>query len=219
VSHPRRSFLGRLGGLLALGALPTTLDAAERRADRGPAGATVPGASAGPDERWLDAIAGKEHRLFVEMGSLTDVIAFRRTLNFLDVYDSDFGVPGNRLGVAVGMHGGAIGLALGDALWAKYRIGERADVRDAAGRPVTANPARAGSAPTIEGLAARGVHLLACNRSLIRLAGQLAGTGGNAAAIHGELVAGVLPQVQVVPALIVAVSRAQERGVPYLAIG
>jgi len=210
VTTPRRSFLGRLGALFALGAVPasfTSLDAAVKE-DLPP----------GPDERWLEATAQMEHKIFVETGTLADVPGFRRMLNFLDVYNSDFRVPDARLGAVAGVHGGAIALALGDALWAKYALGVRLGVRTAAGAAATANPYRAGSPATVEGLAARGVHVLACNRSLLRLSRELAGASGDAAALHRELLAGTLPQVQVVPALIIAVSRAQERGIPYIMV-
>lgn len=213
MSTPRRTFLGRLGALVALGAAPRTLSAAGVRADEFESHAL------GPDERWLEAVAQREHRIFVETGTLADVPGFRRTLNFLDVYNSDFGMADGKLGVVVGMHGGAIALALGDSLWAKYRLGERLGVKDAAGAAVTTHPYRTGSPATIEGLASRGVHLLACNRSLLRFSRELAGSTGDAAAVHKELVASVLPKVQVVPALIIAVSRAQERGVPYIVVG
>lgn len=211
MSTPRRSFLGRLGALFALGAVPSSLAAS--------AATRVGGEAFGPDERWLEAVAQREHRIFVETGTLPDVPAFRRTLNFLDVYNSDFKIADARLGVVVGLHGGAISLALSDALWAKYGFGERLGVKNAAGSPAVAHPYRAGSAATIEGLAARGVHLIACNRSLLRFSRELAGASGDAAAVHRELVAGALPEVQVVPALIVAVSRAQSRGIPYIVVG
>lgn len=210
MNTPRRSFLGRLGALLAVGAVPASLTARESAAAE---------PSFGPDERWLAAASQQENRIFVETGTLTDVPAFRRLLNYLDVYNSDFKVPDARLGAVLGMHGGAISLALGDALWAKYTLGERLGVKNAAGGAATAHPYRAGNAATIEGLAARGVHLLACNRSLLRFSRELAGAAGDAAAVHAELLAGALPQVQVVPAMIVAVSRAQLRGIPYIVVG
>lgn len=208
MSNARRTFLTRLGALLAVGSVPRALHAGSVLDD-----------APGPDERWLNAAAQAEHRIFVETGTLPDVPAFRRTLNFLDVYNSDFSTADGKLGVVVGMHGGAISLALGDALWAKHGLGARLGVKDAAGAPVRVHPYRSGNPATIEGLAARGVHILACNRSMLRFSRELAGSAGDAAAIHKELIAGVLPQVQVVPALIIAVSRAQERGIPYIVVG
>ena len=64
MSTPRRSFLGRLGALLAVGAVPSTALAAS-------VGHTEPPRDAAfwPDERWLEAIAQGEHRIFVETGT------------------------------------------------------------------------------------------------------------------------------------------------------
>jgi intracellular sulfur oxidation DsrE/DsrF family protein len=198
----RRTFLGRLGALLAVGASPASLPAA-------------PGFSFAPDERWLLEAAQREHKLFIETGAIGDVIALRRAMNFLDTYKSDFGISDDRLGLVIGFHGGAIALALGDALWARHGLGGRYGVKGADGQPASANPFRRGAPFALESLRARGVTLLACNNSLRRVAGQLVPAGGDAAAMHASLVAGV-EGMQVVPAMAIAVSRAQERGIPYL---
>jgi intracellular sulfur oxidation DsrE/DsrF family protein len=210
MSTPRRSFLGRLAALVAAGtAAPEVLHAA--------AGGAAPLEGAAPDERWLNAIAQKEQRLIIETGIIADALAFRRALNFLDVYNTDFSTPDDRLGLAVGTHSPALGMVLNDAMWAKYEFGRRFSVNTAQGQAATANPWGAGNV-SVDGLRKRGVEVLACNRSLIRLSRELAGAGGNAPAVHAELVANVLPGVIVVPAMIVAVSRAGQRGVPYISV-
>ena len=216
MSTPRRSFLGRLGALLALGATPATLAAAVGDA---PTGRSPTGAPEfAPDERWLESLAQREQRIIIETGIISDALAVRRALNFLDVNNADYSTPDGRLGVAVGMHSAALAMILDDAIWAKYALGTRFDVKTPQGAPATANPFRAGGASSIETMYARGVHFLACNRSLMRLGRDLAGPGGNGAAVHTELLAGVLPQVVVVPAMVVALSRAQVRGVPYMSV-
>lgn len=199
---PRRSFLGRLGALLALGASPAALAAAPRP-------------RLAPDERWLLEASQREHRLFIETGTIGDLIAFRRAMNFLDAYKADYGIEDRELGLVIGVHGGAIALALGDALWARHTLGKRTNTNAANGQPATANPYRRGAPHSIESLAARGVTFLACNNSLRRLAGQVTPQGGDTAATHRGLVAGV-EGMQVVPAMAIAVSRAQEHGIPYL---
>jgi intracellular sulfur oxidation DsrE/DsrF family protein len=210
---PRRTFLGRLGALLAAGASPAVLGASLAPA---PARGGVAGESRlAPDERWLLAAAQKEHRLFIETGTIGEVVALRRAMNFLDAYKRDYGIDEGALGLIIGFHGNAIALALGDALWARHRLGERNGVKGADGQPATANPFRRGAPFALESLKARGVTLLACNNSLRRVAGMLVPAGGDAAAMHASLVAGV-EGMQVVPAMAIAVSRAQERGIPYL---
>ncbi|MFN0097191.1 MAG: hypothetical protein ACKVS7_00845 [Gemmatimonadaceae bacterium] len=213
MSTPRRSFLGRLGALLAVGAVPSTALAASVRSAEPPRDATR-----WPDERWLEAIANGEHRMLVETGTLADVIGFRRMVNYLDAMKNDYHIPDNRLGVALGVHSTAISLALNDTLWAKYKLGERGGLKTPSGAAPTTHPFRAGGPASVEGLSARGVWFLACNNSLRRLSREFAGTG-DPAPIYTELVAGVLPQFQLVPAMIAAVGRAQERNVPVLVVG
>lgn len=213
MTTPRRSFLGRLGALLAVGATtPSALAAATATSpDAQPAGKA-------PDERWLEALAQRDQRMIIETGIIADALAFRRGLNFIDVCNVDYAIPDARVGLAIGTHSPALGMILNDALWTKYALGERFNVRTPQGQPATANPFRTGGPHTVEALHARGVHFLACNRSLLRLSRDLAGAAGDAKAVHTELIAGVLPQVTVVPAMVVALSRAQGRGVPYMAV-
>lgn len=219
MSTPRRSFLGRLAALIAIGAAPSTLSAAVGGTDR-PADRARGDASGArwPDERWLDDLAHREHRLIVETGIVADGLALRRVLNFLDVHNTDYQNPDARLGVAIGTHSAALSLVLGDLIWSKYAFGKRFGVKTAQGTDATANPFRAGSAASVEALSGRGVQFLACNRSLMALARGLAGPGGDATAVHAELVAGLLPQAHAVPAMVVALSRAQSRGVPYMSV-
>lgn len=207
MSTPRRSFLGRLAALVAVGAAPSTLLAAgSARSARW------------PDERWLDTIAQREHKMIIETGIISDGLALRRGMNFMDVFNQDYAVPDARLGLAIGFHSPALGFILNDAMWAKHALGTRFDVKNAQGAPAVANPFRAGAPYSVEALAARGVVFLACNRALTRLSRDLAGAGGNAPAVHAELVANVLPQCIVTPAMVAALSRAQGRGVPYMAV-
>lgn len=222
MSTPRRSFLGRLTALLAIGAAPATLEAAvvgpaAGGARDGARGGNAGGSARWPDERWLEQLANREHKIIIETGVVADGLALRRGLNFIDVMNQDYSIPDDRVGLAIGVHSPALGFLLNDAMWAKYELGKRFAV-NAAGAPATANPYRAGAAFTVEALHKRGAQFLACNRALRRLGGELAGPGGNAAAVHAELVANVLPQAIVVPAMVAALSRAQSRGVPYMAV-
>lgn len=216
MNTPRRSFLGRLTALLAVGAAPSALSAAAPAAEA----ATPTGANGAywPDERWLEMLAQREHRMIIETGIVSDGLALRRGLNFVDVLNQDYAVPDARIGLAIGVHTAALSFILNDAMWAKYSLGARFDVQNAPGASATANPFRAGSAFSVESLSKRGVILLACNRALLRLSRELAGAGGTAAAVHAELVANVLPEAQVTPAMVVALSRAQSKGVPYMAV-
>src|SRR5688572_28369798 len=127
MSTPRRSFLGRLAALVAAGSVaPSALHAATV--------GDMPTGLGAPDERWLNAIAQKEARLIIETGIIADALAFRRALNFLDVYNTDFSTPDDRIGLAVGTHSPALALVLNDAMWAKYEFGRRWGVNTAQGQ-------------------------------------------------------------------------------------
>jgi intracellular sulfur oxidation DsrE/DsrF family protein len=219
MSTPRRSFLGRLSALLAIGAAPATLAAATAAATaEAPDGAASGDAAYWPDERWLEMLAQREHRMIIESGIIADALVLRRGLNFIDVLNQDYSIPDGRVGLAIGVHTAALSFILNDAMWAKHALGERFGVKNAQGVAATANPYRAGAPFAVESLGKRGVVFLACNRALRRISGELAGAGGNAAAVHAELVANVLPECTVTPAMVVALSRAQSKGVPYMAV-
>jgi intracellular sulfur oxidation DsrE/DsrF family protein len=216
MNTPRRSFVGRLTALLAVGAAPSALSAAAPATDQ--AIATGTDAAFWPDERWLEMLAQREHRMIIETGIVSDGLALRRGLNFIDVLNQDYAVPDARVGLAIGVHTAALSFILNDAMWVKYTLGARFEVKNAQGVPATANPFRAGVPFSVESLSKRGVVFLACNRALLRFSRELAGAGGSAAAVHAELVANVLPEAQVTPAMVVALSRAQSKGVPYMAV-
>ncbi|MCE9600950.1 MAG: hypothetical protein K8S21_01890 [Gemmatimonadetes bacterium] len=216
MNTPRRSFVGRLTALLAVGAAPSALSAATPGVGR--ASSSGSDGAFWPDERWLEMAAQREHRMIIETGIVSEGLALRRGLNLLDVFNQDYAVPDARIGLVIGVHTAALSFILNDAMWLKYTLGARFDVRNAQGAPATANTFRAGVPYSVESLSKRGVVFLACNRALLRLSRELAGAGGNAAAVHAELVANVLPEAQVTPAMVVALSRAQSKGVPYMAV-
>ena len=99
--------------------------------------------------------------------------------------------------------------AFTDAFWAKYGsiIAESLKLSDPA---LTTNPHRA----QLEALIKRGVHYAVCDMASHRYAGQIARKveGGNADAIYKEMTANVVGNAHFVPAGIIAVNRAQERG-------
>ena len=67
--------------------------------------------------------------------------------------------------------------------------------------------------PTIDVMAARGVHFAICNLSTRGMAGMLArSTGGSRDDIYQELITNSIPNGHFVPAGVVAATRAQEYG-------
>jgi len=111
-----------------------------------------------------------------------------------------------------------------DAIWAKYGkiFAQRLNFND----PKTKQPPDSnlfnaagygGALPslgiTLDSLIKRGVHFAVCRMATRALAGAIASaTGGQTAAVNDELIANTIANAHMVPAGIVTVSRAQERG-------
>src|SRR5262249_30116134 len=108
-----------------------------------------------------------------------------------------------------------------DALWQKYRFGERYKIID----PSTKQPAvrnifldedRAGTV-SVKALQARGSVFWQCNVALGAIAQQLAeATEQSAQDVRAELLAGLNPGVRLVPSHVMALGIAQEHGFTYM---
>ena len=131
------------------------------------------------------------------------------------------------LSAVFGAHGPGLPFVFNDAIWAKYRLGERTQAKDPATQaPATRNPFRTtivGRLCTdsgMETLQGRGVRFWGCNKSLRSWSFDLADAGfGDSQTIAADLTAGLLPGVFLVPAMIIATNRAQEEGFSYVWAG
>ncbi len=221
---PRRGFLSNLGatvaGVLTLGVATRTTTAS---AQRGPA----PASNALSQDTWLDGLDGQHGQIF-EAPALHGGAALKQSRNFLDVYRDVYGLESSEVDVAIAAHGSALSLFFQDRVWEKFGLGERFDVKDprtgtAARRNVFASREEGGVVPadaSVEALQDRGVIFLLCNNALNGLAGRLAQAGlGTPEAVRADILAALLPGAQVVPAAVVALSRAQEKGLSYVYSG
>ena len=138
--------------------------------------------------------------------------------NFLDVYQSAYGASPAHISAVIGVHGSALPIGLVDAAWNKYELGKRISVND----PDTREPARrnvfaVGGPISIDTAMRRGVILLVCNVALTRTAGSIASALSlQESDVYNELRASVIPGAVVVPALVIAMNRAQEKGFTYV---
>jgi intracellular sulfur oxidation DsrE/DsrF family protein len=204
-SRARRFFLTHFGaGMTVLGAAA--------------AGATVASAQSSQSARWqperhqqddwLDQIPGK-HRLVFDttetpgMGS-----ALQYATNYYSANNSGYGLQNSDLAVVIIARHFSTPYAYKDEIWAKYGVpltdfadkGKEPSMRNAYGRQVTA-------------LVDRGAHFAVCQLATRVVAGSISrAVNGNTDAIYNELVANLVPNAHMVPAGIVAVGRAQERG-------
>ncbi len=109
-------------------------------------------------------------------------------------------------------------------MWEKYALGEysglvdpqtdRPATRNMFYRPQPGDPL--GQRAGIESLQQRGATFLACNNSLGGLSRRLAEAGfGEREGIADDLGANLLPSVILVPAMVIAIDRAQANGFNY----
>ena len=155
---------------------------------------------------WMDALPGK-HRLVIDT---TSADGFRNALLFASNYmlanRNDYGLQDQDLAIIVVARHISTAYGYNNDMWAKYG----ASLADAqAKEPPKANPSAASLAP----LSNQGVQFAVCSMATRRLAGVIArAVGGNTDTINSELIANLVSNGRMVPAGIVAVNRAQERG-------
>jgi len=179
---------------------------------------------AAPADEWLEAIAGKKYRAFIDVGRFAiDGVAFRRATALFTALRANYGAADSDIGVALGAHSTALAHLLSPALWDELRIAELVApalaTNDAAvlrsGKLNWAIVGREG----VQELRARGVRILACRNTIARWARELAvARGGNANDLARTLTSGLDDGVEPVPAMIAADVLAQQKGVPYVAI-
>jgi hypothetical protein len=220
--HPsRRGFLSRLAGLTAIGAGASLTPA-------------MLAAQSSEHDRWIASLKGK-HRCLFDAPSHDGGLPLIHMYNYVSTYRTAYGEPNsavNAIGTFYGPPGAtaSMPLAFNDAMWEKYKIGEMLKLTD----PVTKQPAvrnlffrpRAGdpvlgggafAIAGIENLQRMGSTFLLCNNALGVWVASLSGSGstGNPSTIDRELRANLIPGVIVVPAMVIAIEKAQQAGIAY----
>ena len=224
----RRSFLSRLGlGMTALGATLGPSAAGAQTAAATPR--WQPGRHAQDD--WFDHVPGQHRFVF----DTTQFEGFGGALlyanNFFLANQNGYGLGNADLAVVLVLRHNSTVFAFNDAIWAKY--GEPMSERNSLKDPVTKKAptvnifnaaALVGQLPslgtTLDSLLKRGVHLAVCDMATHRVSNAIAqATKGSADAIYKELTSNLLANSHIVPAGIVAVNRAQERGYTFANVG
>jgi intracellular sulfur oxidation DsrE/DsrF family protein len=204
-SHERRSFLSRFHlGAASLAALALGGRAAAQ---------TRTGARWEParhdQDNWMDELPGKHRLLFdtVTAEGLSEALLFAN--NFMIVNRTEYGLSNSDLAVIIVVRHRSTAFAFNDAMWAKYgaQMGPMAGVAAA-----TSNPRNAGGF-TMDALARQGVQFAVCAMATMGLASSIAEAAGESTEkINRELTSNLIANARMVPAGIVAVNRAQERG-------
>jgi intracellular sulfur oxidation DsrE/DsrF family protein len=223
-SWARRLFLARASaGLTAFGALMGARASAVQAQSASPNDTRWQPARHAEDD-WLDQVPGK-HRLFFDTTTaegLGQAIFFAN--NYFTANRSGYGLDDRDLTVIICVRHQSTPFAYIDAIWAKYgaALGVRANFSDPKTKePPTVNVYQTtgygtslrNNGITLDALIKRGVRLAVCQMSTRGSAGAIAqSTGGKADEIYQELVSNLVGNAHMVPAGIVTVNRAQERG-------
>lgn len=168
----------------------------------------------------MDELPGKHRLIFDTISSfgLSNALLFAN--NFMLVNRNDYGLQNSDMALIIVVRHLSAAFGFNDAMWNKYGA-PMAKSAQFEGPATTAAP----TANPLNGagmggqLAKQGVQFAVCAMAALRVAGTIAqAVSGDTDAIDMELTANLVANARMVPAGIVAMSRAQERGYT-LAIG
>jgi intracellular sulfur oxidation DsrE/DsrF family protein len=235
-SLPRRSFLSRL----AAGAAAASAAIGLPRL----AGAqTATQRETHELDKWIDELKGQHKQIYdcVTKARIGDMMFAR---NFVVANRTDYGLKDDDISSIVSLRHEATAFAFNDAMWEKYKIGEVLDIPQRmlggrggnAGPPPVADTTRvtpdstaAAAVPkatrnpqmsAITSMGAMGVQFTVCALALRAVSGTYARKLGlQSEDVRADLLANLVPKCRPVPAGVVIVNRAQEKGFTYLYIG
>jgi intracellular sulfur oxidation DsrE/DsrF family protein len=229
----RRGFLARL-----LGAAASATLVASGRAE-----AQTPTATASGPDSWIREVKGT-HRCLFDFPQHKNGVPLLHVLNYLNTYNEAYKSAPGSVG-AVGTfysigNQSSIALGFNDAMWAKYALGDYLGLKDKTGKAYTRNvfrrptaddvhlliqafqtpniPELAGAVPAIgiESLQKMGTKFLLCANALGAWCLELQARGkGKSDEIEKDLRSNLVPGVTIVPAMVIAIEKAQAAGIRY----
>jgi len=226
----RRGFLGRMFGAAAAASVSIV------------GGGAVAAQESGHDD-WIKEVKGT-HRCLFDFPQHNYGMPLLHILNYLNTYSVAYKVGAGQAGAVGTFYSmgtrSSIPFAFNDAMWAKYQLGEYTALKDAAGKAYTRNvfnrPTKddlhllmqAIQSPTIpafgeampglgiENLQKMGTKFILCANAFDGWCMELEARGkGKAPDIQKELRANILPGVTIVPAIVIAIEKAQAAGIRY----
>ena len=215
--NSRRTFLAQLTGFASIGgvAAGSRSSAAQTRLSE-----QTPSRPDNWDAAWLDNFKGKHKQVYDLMWHTLRPNTLNPPMFYLDVHRDLSRLEYPDVNVVIGINT-SFAINASDALWAKFRLGERFDVKDpSTGQPAARNvylgPGQLDARSSVRMLQARGAVFIQCNVALTGAIRSLAGDFGRPVQeVDAEVRAGLNPGVRIVPALTWAVGMLQERGFTY----
>ena len=222
-TRSRRRFLGTMLGATTAAALPMTASNAVA-------------AEIDQKDSWLAGIDGK-HKCLFDFPAHKNGAGLVHIFNYITTYENAYGIGAGDIGTigtlySVGPNS-SVTMAFNDAMWEKYRFGEYQSLDDpATGKPAVRNlfykhmegdelPKVGAIGPfpdaSVSALQEKyGTVFLLCNNAMMAVSMDLARLGrGETDAIYADLKANVQPGVHLVPAMVIAIERAQAAGITY----
>jgi intracellular sulfur oxidation DsrE/DsrF family protein len=189
------------------------------------------GAGGNDADEWFKKIKGK-HRIIFDVPHPNEIMPFAWPRVFLLTNEAT-GTPASDCNVVVVLRHNAIPYAFQSAVWSKYNFGEVFKADDpATKKPAVRNPfwkpgkedfklpGFGAVSIGINELQDSGVMFCVCDAAMTVFSAAIAeGMKLDAAEVKNEWKAGLLPGIQIVPAGIWAVGRAQEHGCTYCYAG
>jgi hypothetical protein len=224
-NNPRRQFLGAIAsGAAALG-LSSVISPLSAQAK-----ANFSHGKSDPDQ-WFNQVKGK-HRIVFDVPHPNEIFPFAWPRIFLAT-NAATGTTEKDCSVVVVLRHMAIAYAMEDRLWSKYKFGETFKADDPkTKKPSTRNPfwkpaqgdfniPGVGVVPIgINELQDSGVLFCVCDMALTVYSAAVAQAMNlDAAEVKKDWVSGILPNIQLMPAGIWAINRAQEHGCTYCFAG
>jgi intracellular sulfur oxidation DsrE/DsrF family protein len=173
-----------------------------------------------------------QHRILFDTTTPAAIgLALLFASNYLAANHAGYGLADDNLAVVICLRHKSTPFAYSDAMWAKYGgpISARAGFTDpTTNQPPVRNVYQAtgygtllqNNGITLDSMLKRGVRLAVCQMSTRAYATVAAqNTGGKVDDIYKELAEHLVPNARMVPAGIVAVNRAQERGYSFASVG
>ena len=222
-TNSRRKFLGKMMGAATAASLPL-------------AKMSAAAAQEGGHDAWLNGVTG-DHKCFFDFPQHKRGAGLVHILNYIGTYQAAYGEDAANVGVvgtfySVGENS-SIPMAFNDDMWKKYKFGEYLSLNDPhTGKPAVRNlfykhmdgdelPRIGTIGPfpdaSISALQKNmGVTFLLCNNAATAAGMDLARLGfGDPAAITADLKNNLVDGVIVVPAMVIAIEKAQVAGIAY----